>query len=373
MPMEYSCNDIPRLAFGFANPNHAAAMICAVAPFLWGWRRTRWVGWALSAALVAALAATFSRTGFVVLALEAAAMCKWRIENVKCRMAVLVPLALAVGGLVLWWMWPRLVLDGAILNRPRIWLAGLKLAAANPLGVGLGNSGAIASAFLLPESITVRTLVNSHLTLLAEMGVLVGGLWFAFIAAAIASGRALPRTRIAFAGLAVSAFSASIFDWHVLFDFAGMGGLGPLNFTLSWMMFAGFAGAGAVLVVRGFAWKRIGISAVAAAVAMAAAVMCGRGGGDFASPVVADGVVTWGNGPWVFHDAEWSLPAVRGFFPNGARVRIESGVVPCAEAKEVWLFGTVAEASGRFPEAAVTVVSPPEYYEPGDNVKREER
>ena len=26
-----------RLAFGFYNPNHAAAMICALFPFCWGW------------------------------------------------------------------------------------------------------------------------------------------------------------------------------------------------------------------------------------------------------------------------------------------------------------------------------------------------
>lgn len=67
------CNDIPRMAFGFANPNHAAAMICAVMPFCWAWRRARWVGWLLSAALVVALAATQSRTGLLVAGAEAVA------------------------------------------------------------------------------------------------------------------------------------------------------------------------------------------------------------------------------------------------------------------------------------------------------------
>ena len=28
-----------RLSFGFANPNHAAAAICALFPFCWRWRR----------------------------------------------------------------------------------------------------------------------------------------------------------------------------------------------------------------------------------------------------------------------------------------------------------------------------------------------
>ena len=117
--------------------------------------------------------------------------------------------AVVVVAIAAWWMWPRLALDGAILNRPKIWLAGLQLFAANPMGVGFGSSGEIASAFMLPDGITVRTLVNSHLTLLAEMGAFVGGAWLAFIALALCVGRAMRRTWVAFAGLAVSAFSAS--------------------------------------------------------------------------------------------------------------------------------------------------------------------
>lgn len=70
-----------------------------------------------------------------------------------------------------------MTIDGAIVNRPKIWLAGLQLFAANPMGVGFGSSGEIASAIMLPDGITVRTLVNSHLTLLAEMGALVDSIW----------------------------------------------------------------------------------------------------------------------------------------------------------------------------------------------------
>ena len=148
-------------------------------------------------------------------------------------------------------MWPRLALDGAILNRPKIWLAGLRLFAANPMGVRFGNSGEIASAFMLPDGITVRTLVNSHLTLLVEMGVFVGGAWLAFIALALCVGRKLRRTWVAFAGLAVSAFSASVFDWHVLFDFKEMGGCGTVNFVLAWGLFAAFVVMGAAMVSCG--------------------------------------------------------------------------------------------------------------------------
>ena len=36
--MDFVVGDIVRLGFGFANPNHAAAAICALFPFCWGWR-----------------------------------------------------------------------------------------------------------------------------------------------------------------------------------------------------------------------------------------------------------------------------------------------------------------------------------------------
>ena len=114
----------------------------------------------------------------------------------------------------------RFAPDAAAMNRPSIWWAGLKLAAANPLGVGHGNSGLLASAFML-DGIEVRTLVNSHLTLFAEHGWIVGCIWVAFLAWALAGGwRRCPRLWIAFAGLSLSACASSVFDWHVLFGFA---------------------------------------------------------------------------------------------------------------------------------------------------------
>ena len=244
--MEYMSDEMVRWSFGFANPNHAAAAICALFPFCWGWRGGwRWAGRIAGVALCAMLAMTYSRTGMAVLAMEAAAL--WllqsrssfstqrrrgaecaedaleltrcartsesltqKLKNSNTQTLLLGSLSvLAVMFLTLWWMWPRLALDGAILNRPKIWLAGLRLFAANPMGVGFGNSGEIASAFMLPDGITVRTLVNSHLTLLAGMGALVGGAWLAFIALGLGVGRTMRRTWVAFAGLAVSAFSAS--------------------------------------------------------------------------------------------------------------------------------------------------------------------
>lgn len=41
-----------------------------------------------------------------------------------------------------------MILDGAILNRPRIWLAGLQLFAANPSGVELVLSWSMFAVFV---------------------------------------------------------------------------------------------------------------------------------------------------------------------------------------------------------------------------------
>lgn len=113
-----------------------------------------------------------ARAGLLVAFLEAAAFAfrfwrgRWKASlSVFYAMRALV-LASGLSG--------RLAFDASAMNRPEIWKAGLALFAANPLGVGLGNSGEIASAFVLPDGVRVRTLVNAHLTLLCELGVFAG-------------------------------------------------------------------------------------------------------------------------------------------------------------------------------------------------------
>ena len=168
---------IGRFAICFANPNHAAAMICALLPLCWRWRRCAWLGWIVLAVFCMMLALTQSRTGLALMAIEVIAMSKCK----ECKMPG-SGLALLGVAVVAWLMWPRLTIDDSILNRPRIWLAGLRLFAANPSGVGLGNSGAVASAFLLPDIPEIRTMISAHITLLTEFGWLVGFAWFAFSA-----------------------------------------------------------------------------------------------------------------------------------------------------------------------------------------------
>ena len=410
--MDFVVGDVVRQGFGFANPNHAAAAICALFPFCWGWRgRWHWAGRLVGVALCVMLAMTYSRTGVLVLVCEIVALLLdhktlssgmiGRVERVEtCRTSTCstwlnkmqgrggLATAVVAVAIAAWWMWPRLALDGAVMNRPKIWLAGLRLFAANPMGVGFGSSGEIASAFMLPDAITVRTLVNSHLTLLVEMGVFVGGAWLAFIALALCVGRTMRRTWVAFAGLVISAFSASIFDWHVLFDFKEMGGYGTVNFVLAWGLFGAFVVMGVAMIGIGVFGNNInnlgqhvmergltsprkvvaraGMVCASVLVALVASVLLAR---RDATPRVGRGYVAVGNGgPCVYRDEGWSLKSVAKRFPDGARFCIRPGVPEDAEnAGEVWLFGDAAESVWRFKDARLTLVSPPEFCDPPTN------
>ena len=405
--MDFVVGDVVRQGFGFANPNHAAAAICAAFPFFWGWGgRWRWAGRIAGVALCAMLAMTYSRTGMAVLAMEAAVLW-WRgalgsahPTSVRGRRWNAVPtiwgiiLTVCLACVAAWWMWPRLTLDGAVMNRPKIWLAGLRLFTANPFGVGFGNSGEIASAFLLPDGITVRTLVNSHLTLLAEMGAFVGGAWLAFIALALCVGRAMRRTWVACAGLVISAFSASVFDWHVLFDFAEKGGYGAVNFVLAWGLFGVFVVMGVAMIGAGVfgnninnlgqhvmergltsprkAVVRAGMMCASILVALVASVLLAR---RDATPKVEGEYVICGRRwnavptvPSVYRSEGWSLKSVAKRFPDGARFCIRSGVPEdVVDSGEVWLFGDAAESAWRFPAARLMLVDPPEFFDPPTN------
>lgn len=109
-------------------------------------------------------------------------------------------------------------------------MAGAALFAANPLfGVGHGNSGTLTTGFLLRDGIVCRTLVNSHLTLLAEHGMLLSIPYFVVFLYALVYGRKKRTAWIAFAGLAFATGSASVFDWDLLFDFHDFGELPVMN------------------------------------------------------------------------------------------------------------------------------------------------
>lgn len=266
--MEFTYEGLVRYGFGFYNPNHAAALICAVLPFVWllflqpqFWKKL--FGFLLSAILVCALTMTYSRSGIVVLALEAVAfLAATRFKSWK-PFAILG--VVVVGVAVLLGVSERFTIDASASNRLQIWQAGLSIFAANPFGVGLGNSGKNATAFLLPDGINCRTLVNSHLTLLCEYGIFIGALWLTFIAYAILNAIKTPSRLkivavIAFCGLAISATFASIFDFEVLFYSQRFGHFTTLNVVMQWVNFVAFLTLGVYLGLGNFALKRVAVS-----------------------------------------------------------------------------------------------------------------
>lgn len=248
--MEFTYEGFVRYGFGFYNPNHAAAFICAILPFAWialsqraCWQKI--LGGLLSVILVFALAFTYSRAGVLVFILEALAFAfyfgkkYWKIFfGIGAVLILSLLISSAVG---------RFTFDASASNRIEIWLAGLKLFLGNPLGVGLGNSGEIASAFLLPSDIEIRSLVNSHLTLLCEFGFIVGALWISLIFYAIKCGysqRANPlkfAALVSFCGLVVSSGISSAFDWEVLLNPSKFEYITNVNLAALYCLFALFS------------------------------------------------------------------------------------------------------------------------------------
>ena len=74
--MEFTYDGLVRYGFGFYNPNHAAALICAILPFVWILFLSenfykKLFGGILSTVLLVALVFTYSRSGILVATLEA--------------------------------------------------------------------------------------------------------------------------------------------------------------------------------------------------------------------------------------------------------------------------------------------------------------
>ena len=247
--MEFTYEGLVRYGFGFYNPNHAAAFICAILPFAWltFFQKAYWqkiLGGLISVILILALAFTYSRAGVLVFILEALAFAFYfgkKYWKAYCTIGVILIFSLLISSAL-----GRFTFDAAALNRIEIWLAGLRLFLGNPLGVGLGNSGEIASAFLLPSDIEIRSLVNSHLTLLCEFGFIVGALWISLIFYAIKCGysqRANPlkfAALVSFCGLVVSSGISSVFDWKVLLNPSRFEYLTNINLAASYCLFALF-------------------------------------------------------------------------------------------------------------------------------------
>ncbi len=284
--MEFTYDGLVRHAFGFQNPNHAAALFCLLLPWTWtlvaGTRRllVRVAGSAVTLALLVMLALTYSRTGMMVM-LGEAVLFVWLCRRER-RMSESISDApikkrsaswLGMGALVLafavaavatgaagrltgWITNP----DKAFTNRFSIWRGGLELFSTNPSGVGLGNSGLLYTAFLAPEDsgIVVRTLVNSFLTLLVEQGVVWSTILSTALLFAVCAGWRGCRggmVRIAalttLAGGVVSALLSTCFDLSTLMHGDALG-LTRTQIALSWLLLTAFAAPAALLWILGW-------------------------------------------------------------------------------------------------------------------------
>ena len=361
--MEFTFDGIVRQGFGFYNPNHAAALICAIFPFLWGWKKYAWIGWILTFLLTVPLVMTYSRTGVLVLGFELAAyFIIFKTKNWKLIAAIAsgILLILFTGGI-----FGRFAIDKAVSNRPEIWIAGLKLYAANPLGVGLSNSGMIVSNFML-ENIQCRTMVNSHLTLLAEFGIFAGFFWFSFIFYALFTGVKKLRTWCAVAGLAISAISASIFDWNLLSDFQNFGELPLLNFVLSWLMLLLFLALTLYLLWGKVNLKSLGFAAGCAILCVILPFCLWKAD---TPKVKSDIVYTSSDAPLVLYDEEWNIKSLLPYCKNGYQIPLQPGLVKI-KTEKVILFGNAAEYAPEFPESKITYINPPEFFEPVANTQK---
>ena len=356
--MEFTYDGMVRLGYGFYNPNHAAALICALLPFLWEWcsrteqKLIRIAPILLTLLLTAALIFTFSRTGIAVMILEALLYgalkrkINWKWIG---AFAVVTLILVFLSG-----VWMRFRLDGAVMNRPKIWLAGLQLFAANPLGVGGGNSGKLATAFLLPDGIQCRTLVNSHLTFLVEYGIVFGFIWFAILLYALSRGIRKTAFFCSLAGLAVSALSASVFDPGVLFDFQSYGDLPLLNFILSWGIFLLYFALIAVCSLGKIQWKKFAAAAGLSGTVLLVFLLfqtpdAPHRKGEYlireGSPMTA-----------VLYDGEWKLREIRAYLENGWILPLKDCSLPESVRREkidrIYLFGemsTMAVSAQRAP------------------------
>ena len=267
--MEFTYDGLVRYGFGFYNPNHAAALICAILPFVWILFLSenfykKLFGGILSTVLLVALVFTYSRSGILVATLEAIFFILfygrkyWKIF-VGLGVGLLIVLFVSGG-------FGRLTFDTSASNRLLIWANGLYLFLANPLGVGLGNSGEITSAFLLPYDINCRTLINSHLTLLCEFGCIIGAVWFAIIFTAIKNGISSKTSKLKFAtlnsfcGLLISSSLSTVFDWEVLLNPSQFTHLTEVNLACAYLLFGVFCLLTAYLLIGDFRIKTFSTS-----------------------------------------------------------------------------------------------------------------
>ena len=175
-----------RVKFGFVNPNFAAAFFGSLAflflPLALGTRRwsLRGLGWLGVLASFACVLATGSRGGLLATgsgsAVYLAFVCRRMLTWKRLALVALVVAAL-LGGAVACHVGDRFTrkmfaMDMANSERMDIWCAAPRMMVDAPAGWGWGESGAAYSNWYRSKDSVryVRTMISSHLTILAETG-----------------------------------------------------------------------------------------------------------------------------------------------------------------------------------------------------------
>lgn len=172
--------------WGLGNPNKTAALIAMMMVAVWGLAFIRrwgfWLALTLFAGLGVCLVHTFSRGGMVALFFGMIPLLwmAWRCRISRVQIIGLVIAAWVVIGAAVGFQAHQRYTQGiiqedrSITNRLAIWEMAPQMMRDAPGGWGIGNSGNAYCQWYQPLDRTegYRTLVNSHLTWLVELGLL---------------------------------------------------------------------------------------------------------------------------------------------------------------------------------------------------------
>ncbi len=207
--MEFTYQGLVRYAYGFANPNHAAALITILLPFLWALRVYlkrmffKSAVFCLECVLYLGLVLTYSRTGFFVVLISAAFFWggkyffvdKIKREHIKLKsflskrvlgivavLFIIAAVAISFKAADRYFSWLASP-EKSITNRFAIWKGATQIIADNPQGVGLERSGFLFTLLYCPpeNDITCRTMINSFLTFAVEQGLWMSLLLLSFL------------------------------------------------------------------------------------------------------------------------------------------------------------------------------------------------
>ena len=176
-------NGVWRMDWGFGNPNKTATLIAEFIVALWGLaylcRWGFWVALGFFTLLGGCLIHTFSRGGLIAafLGLTALIICIPRPWPIKKYISIVISLFMLISFSLYIKAYQRytqciLMEDHSITNRILLWENTPAMMVDAPSGWGIGNSGkAFMQWYQTPEdNEQYRTLVNSHLTWLVELG-----------------------------------------------------------------------------------------------------------------------------------------------------------------------------------------------------------